>query len=161
MKKRRKSSRTGKGKKRKRQSFTPEFKLKVARLYLEEGYPRSLIAEEFNVAASSVGRWARQYRQYGEAGLQPKPRRASRTGLSKNVKGKIIDLKRSNPGYGTRRISDVLKRFFLIRTSPSTVRKTLSEEGLIKKPKSRPKKNAPKPRFLKDRVRTNCGRATS
>jgi len=152
MKKKRKSR--GKTQKRKRQSFSPEFKLKVARLYLEEGYPRTLIAEEFKVAASSVGRWARQYRQYGEAGLQPKPRRSPRTGLSKDVREKIIDLKRSNPAYGTRRISDVLKRFFLIRTSKSTVRRTLSEEGLIKKQKAKPKKNTPKPRFF-ERSRPN------
>ena len=152
MQKKRKSS--SRGKKRKRKSFPPEFKLKVARLYLEEGYPRALIAEEFKVAASSVGRWARQYRQYGEEGLQPKPRRAPRPGLSKDVREKIIDLKRSNPGYGSRRISDVLKRFFLIRTSKSTVRKTLSEEGLIKKPKTKPKRNPPKPRFF-ERSRPN------
>ena len=152
MKKKRKSR--GKSKKRKRQSFSPEFKLKVARLYLEEGYPRTLIAEEFKVAASSVGRWARQYRQYGEEGLQPKPRKAPRTGLSKDVRKKIIDLKRSNPAYGTRRISDILKRFFLIRTSKSTVRKTLSEEGLIEKQKTKPKKNIPKPRFF-ERSRPN------
>jgi transposase InsO family protein len=154
MQKKRKSRGRGKGKKRKRQSFSPEFKLKVARLYLEEGYPRSLIAEEFKVAPSSVGRWARQYRQYGEEGLQPKPRRAPRTGLNKEVREKIIDLKQSNPAYGTRRISDVLKRFFLIRTSTSTVRKTLSEEGLIKKQKAKPKKNTPKPRFF-ERSRPN------
>jgi transposase InsO family protein len=85
---------------------------------------------------------------YGEQGLQPKVRTATRAGVSEDVKEKIVDLKRSNPGYGTRRISDVLKRFFLIRTSPSTVRKTLSEEGLITKPKRKPKKNPAKPRFF-------------
>jgi transposase InsO family protein len=154
MKKRGKSSLRGKQKRRPRQTFSPEFKLKVVRLYLEEGYKRSLIAQEFNIAESSVGRWSRQYRRYGEQGLQPKSRPASRAGLSEDVKERIIELKQSNPSYGTRRISDVLKRFFLIRTSPSTVRKTLSEEGLITKQKSKPRKNPSKPRFF-ERSRPN------
>ena len=148
MKKKRKGSRIGKGKRGKTRPFPVEFKLKLVRLYLEEGYPRSLIAQEFNVASSSVGRWARQYRMYGEQGLHPKARTATRTGVSEDVQKKIVDLKRSNPTYGTRRISDVLRRFFLIRTSATTVRKTLSNEGLITKPKRKPKKNPSKPRFF-------------
>lgn len=148
MKKKRKSPRIGKRKKKSTRPFAPEFKLKVVRLFLEEGYPRSLIAQEFNIAESSVGRWARQYKEFGEQGLQPKSRTAPRTGLSENVKERIVDLKRTNPSYGIRRISDVLKRFFLIRTSPTTVHKTLSNEGLIKKPKRKPRKNPSKPRFF-------------
>jgi transposase InsO family protein len=154
MKQKRKGNGTGKTKRRRRRPFSPEFKLKVVRLYLEERYQRSLIAQEFNIAASSVGRWARQYRQYGEEGLQPKSRTASRGGLSEDVREKIIDLKRLNPAYGTRRISDILKRFFLIRTSISTVGKTLSEEGLITKKKNNPRKNPSKPRFF-ERSRPN------
>jgi transposase len=154
MKKKQKSSRARRPKRRARQTFSPEFKLKVVRLYLEEGYQRGLIAQEFNVAESSVGRWASQYRRYGEKGLQPKPRNASRTGLSAEVKEKIVDLKRTNPSFGSRRISDMLKRFFLIRTSTSTVRKALSDEGLIQKPKTKPKKNPSKPRFF-ERSRPN------
>jgi len=148
MKKKQKGRRTGKRKRRSTRAFSPEFKLRVVRLFLEEGYDRSLIAQEFNISESSVGRWAGQYRKYGEQGLQPKTRTASRAGLSEDVKEKIVDLKRSNPSYGIRRISDVLKRFFLIRTSPSTVHKTLSNEGLIKKVKRKPRKNPSKPRFF-------------
>jgi transposase InsO family protein len=154
MKKKRKSGRNVKNKRGRTRPFPPEFKLKVVRLYLEEGYRRGIIAKEFNIAESSVGRWTRQYRRYGEEGLQPKSRTASRSGLSKEVREKIIDLKRSNPAYGTRRISDVLKRFFLIRTSTSSVRKTLSDEGLITKARNKPKKNPSKPRFF-ERSRPN------
>jgi transposase len=148
MKKKRKSAGTGTRKKRSTRPFSPEFKLRVVRLFLEEGYSRSLIAQEFNIAESSVGRWARQYQKYGEQGLQPKTRKASRRGVPEEVREKIVHLKRSNPAYGTRRISDVLKRFFLIRTSPATVQRTLSREGLITKPKRKPKKNPAKPRFF-------------
>ena len=69
MKKKRKSPRIGKRKKKSTRPFAPEFKLKVVRLFLEEGYPRSLIAQEFNIAESSVGRWARQYKEFGEQGV--------------------------------------------------------------------------------------------
>ncbi len=137
--------------KRRRKSTRPfslEFKLKVVRLFLEEGYSRPLIAQEFNISESSVGRWAGLYKKYGEQGLQPKSPTATRNGVSADVREKIIDLKRSHPSYGNRRISDVLKRFFLIRTSPSTVHKTLSNEGLVAKAKPKPKKNPSKPRFF-------------
>jgi transposase InsO family protein len=140
----------GRTKRRKKSTrpFSLEFKLKVVRLFLEEGYSRPLIAQEFNISESSVGRWAGLYKKYGEKGLQPKSRAATRNGVSADVREKIIDLKRSNPSYGNRRISDVLKRFFLVRTSPSTVHKTLSKEGLVAKAKPKPKKNPSKPRFF-------------
>ena len=148
MKKKRKGRRTGKRKKRSTRPFTPEFKLKVVRLFLEEGYPRSLIAQEFNISESSVGRWAMQYRRHGEQGLQPKSRTSPRTGTSEDIKKKIVSIRKENPCHGSRRISDILKRFFLIEASPSSVHKTLSDEGLVNKAKRKPKKNPSKPRFF-------------
>jgi len=71
MKGRRKSSRTGKSKKRKRRVFSLEFKLKVDQLHLEKEYSRSLISIGFNIAESTVGMWVREYRHYSEEGLQP------------------------------------------------------------------------------------------
>jgi len=148
MRKKRKGRRTGKRKRRSTRPFTPEFKLKVVRLLVEEGYQRSVIAREFDISESSVSRWALQYRRYGEQGLQPKSRTPQRSATAQDIKKKIIDLKRSNPSHGSRRISDVLKRFFLVPTSPSTVHKTLSEEGLVTKARKKPQKNPPKPRFF-------------
>jgi transposase-like protein len=89
MKKKRKGGRIGKKKRASTRPFPPEFKLKVVRLYLEEGYKRSLIAQEFNIAESSFGRFARQYRRYGEKCLQPKSRTTPRTGLSEGVRRKL------------------------------------------------------------------------
>ncbi|BBO72981.1 hypothetical protein DSCW_03980 [Desulfosarcina widdelii] len=48
----------------------------------------------------------------------------------------------------------MLKRFFLIPTSQSTVHKTLSEKGLVNKARRKPVKNPPKPRFF-ERSRPN------
>ena len=63
-------------------------------------------------------------------------------------------MKAAHPEYGPRRITDVLKRFFLMRTSPSTVHKTLAARGLVKKRPSKPLKNPGKPRFF-ERARPN------
>ena len=148
MKKRPKGWRTGKRKRRSTRPFTPEFKLKVVRLFLEEGYRRSVIAQEFDISESSVSRWALQYRRDGEQGLQPKSRTPPRSRTSQDIKKKIVNLKRKNPSHGSRRISDVLKRFFLISASPATVHKTLSDEGLVTKARKKPRKNTTKPRFF-------------
>ena len=77
MKNRRKGSRSGKRRRGSTRPFTLEFKLRVVRLYLEEGYRRSLIAREFGISESSVGRWTGLYRKYGEQGLRPKARTAT------------------------------------------------------------------------------------
>ena len=125
-----------------------EFRLQVVRLYLEEGYAASLIQEELGVGAKTICTWAKKYRRYGEQGLKDQRIHARRSRTPQAVKKKIVGLKRSNPSYGSRRISDTLKRLFLIRTSPATVHKTLSEKGLIVPSKRKPKKNPAKPRFF-------------
>jgi len=128
--------------------FPKEFKLRVVQLYLEEGYQASLISKEFKVSEHSIYRWSRLYRQHGEKGLDPGIRKPVKRKQSKNIKKKIVSIRKENPTHGSRRISDILKRFFLIDTSPSSVHKTLSEEGLVTKTKKKPKKNPSKPRFF-------------
>ena len=128
--------------------FPFEFRLRMVRLYLEEGYSAELLAKEFGISSFSVYRWSKKYGDLGEEGLRDQPRSSVRPRMAENVKDRIVDLKRSNPGYGTRRISDILKRFFLIRTSPSSVHRTLSREGLISKKRKKPEKNPSKPRFF-------------
>jgi transposase InsO family protein len=131
------------------------FRLKVVRLYLEDGYPVSLVAEQFGVSNYSVYRWAELYHKYGEQGLKNQPRQPSlRSKRPKAVTQSIVDLKKENPSYGIRRISDILKRFFLIKASPSTVQRTLRDEGLTTPVKKKRKKNPAKPRFF-ERAKPN------
>lgn len=59
MKKKRKASGRGKRKHRTAPAYPPEFRLKVVRLYLEEGYKTSLLAQEFGVSEYSIYRWAK------------------------------------------------------------------------------------------------------
>jgi transposase InsO family protein len=143
-----------KKRKRKRSTNQPgpysfEFRLKVVRMYLEEAYPIPLICEETGVGRSTISNWVRKYRQEGEDGLRAKPRSPlAKSPAQKAVAEKIIGLKQQNPTYGPRRIADILKRFFLIRTSPTTVHKTLDEQGLVEKQRPKRKRNPAKPRFF-------------
>ena len=56
-----------------------EFKRKAVRLYMEEGIPAELVAAELGISKGTVFDWVRQYREEGEAGLQPKGHHHHRT----------------------------------------------------------------------------------
>ena len=127
-----------------------ELRLRVVRMYLEEEYPVSMICQETGVGRSTISTWVKKYRLHGEEGLtptQPFPPRQS-TRINKTVAKKIVDLKKENPAYGSRRIADILQRFFFIKTSPTTVHKTLVKKELVEKKRIKPTRNPPKPRFF-------------
>ncbi len=128
--------------------FSHEFRVKIARLREEDGYPAKLIAAQFNISEYSVYRWGKQYRLYGQQGLVNKPRGKSGSRVPAAVRQNIIDLKTENPSRGARRISDILKRFFMIGASASTVQRTLKDQGLTKPIRKKRKKNPAKPRFF-------------
>jgi len=128
--------------------FPFEFRLKVARLREQEGYPALMIAEQFGISEYSVYRWAKRYRLYGQQGLMNQPCKSSMTKLPEAVTQSIIDLKKQDPTRGSRRISDILKRFFMVGASPSTVQRTLRDRGLTQPVKKKRKKNPAKPRFF-------------
>lgn len=46
--------------KRKRRSFTPEFKAEAVRLVVEEGMSVGQVARDLDLTASSVGNWVKQ-----------------------------------------------------------------------------------------------------
>lgn len=153
--KKKKKKRTSGGKRGTRiWAYPVEFRLKIVKLYLEEEYKVSLLAEQFGISRSAIRRWVRLYRMGGVEGLEVKPRAGGNTRVSHEVLDRMVAVKQAHPEYGPRRITDVLKRFFLIPTSPSTVHKTLSEKGLVKKAKRKPVKNPSKPRFF-ERSRPN------
>lgn len=128
------------------------FRLKAVRLRLEEGYSLNLIAQELGCTANSISRWVDCYERFGEAGLRerelPERSRKKRPRRSRAVVTKIHELKREDPSRGVRRISDLLRRMFLLKASPSTVHAELTEAGLIDRPKRKPQRNPGKPRFF-------------
>jgi transposase InsO family protein/transposase-like protein len=125
-----------------------EFRLEAVKKYVEEGYPASLITDEMAISGETLHTWTKRYRQYGEAGLRDLRNPPKRSLLSQRVKEKIVELKKSNPGFGSRRISDVLKRFFLMPASSATVHTTLSKAHLTNPQKKKAKRNPGKPRFF-------------
>jgi transposase len=120
----------------------------MVRLYLEEGYSTTVLREQFGVSSHSVHRWVKVYRQQGSEGLIAKLRTGAKPRLNESVKHQIIGMKKKHPLYGPRRIADVLKRFFLVSASTTSVHKALSDEGLTKKAKPKPVKNPGKPLFF-------------
>ena len=159
---RKKPSSSKRNKARTAPAYPFEFRLKVVKLHLEDGYSAKLVAEQFGISDFSVSRWAKLYREHGEQDLLSRQRKPSGSKVPAAVTRSIVDLKKENPGYSIRRISDVHKRFFLIKASPSTVRRTLRDNNLNTSVKKKPKKNPAKPRFF-ERAQdpTRCDRAIS
>jgi transposase len=133
---------------RKGGNYPPAFRLEVVKLHLDEGYSIVMLAEEFGCAKSTIGKWLKAYNAYGEAGLlQPATRRKPKVKTSdRGLKSKIIELKKADPQRGIRRISDILRRFFLVKASPESVRATLHEAKLIEPPPKKRRRNISKPR---------------
>ena len=150
-----KKKRSSRGKRSTRTwAYPVEFRLRIVKFSLEEGYSTALLSEQFGISKSAIRRWIRMYRQGGVEGLEIKRRTGTPPRVPPEVSQRMVAMKKAHPEYGPRRIADVLKRFFLIPTSPSSVHKTLSKQGLVNKAKRKPKKNPPKPRFF-ERSRPN------
>lgn len=127
--------------------YGADFKLQIVKKYLEESVPVSVIGQECGLSKGTVGRWVREYRRDGEAGLT-----TIRTGkgrpLPSPVKQKIVEIKESNPLFGIKRISQLLKRVFFLSASPETVRKTLHDSSLMTAPSKKRQRNITRPRFF-------------
>ena len=130
--------------------YTPEEKLRAVRLVLEEGFSRDLVCREAGMCYDSLHKWVRQYRAEGQAGLLG-PRAAPTAGKDKlpaAVTEQIVRLKKDNPGFGAKRISQFLRRMFLLPASAETVRQRLHREGLVPPTKPPRPKNVTRPRFF-------------
>jgi len=127
--------------------YGPDFKLQVVKKFVEESVPASVIQQECGVSGETIGRWVRDYRREGEAGLSTKPRGQGRR-LPAPVRQKIVELKKAEPLFGIKRISQVLKRTFFLSASPETVRKTLHDSSLVSSPPKKRQRNITRPRFF-------------
>jgi transposase InsO family protein len=127
-----------------------EVRHKAVQLCLEESFPTQQVAREMGVGLSTLSKWVRVYREQGEAGLQSQSgRRGSRRPkMAAAVKTKVVELKRHHPDLGIQKISQFLRRVLFLPVSRETVRRTLHEQQLLKKPRSKPRRNPPKPRFF-------------
>jgi transposase InsO family protein len=129
-----------------RRQFSQAFKLRTVKLHVEGSIPLSTVSEESGVGVTVLSRWCRAYNQHGEAGLS-RSVRAGRKQMHSSVKEQMVKMKRAEPGFGVRKISQVLKRWFSLPGSPETVRETLHDAGLMKpKRKQQEKRNVEKVR---------------
>lgn len=146
--KKRNSPPRGAGGAKKTRRYTPEEKLKAVRLYREEGFSMALISQELGVSKSSVEHWLKAYQLGGEAGLQSKKGGRRKTRLPAPITDKIIELKKENPTFGIKRISQVLRRCFFLPASPETVRQRLHDAELMTEGSPRKQRNITRPRFF-------------
>jgi transposase InsO family protein len=133
---------------KKSRRYTVAEKLKAVRLCLEEGFTMALVCRELDVSKASLVLWLRAYRKDGESGLQNPyaGKRAAR--LPAPITDKIIELKRQNPAFGIKRISQILRRCFFLPASPETVRQRLHEADLMSEPTPPKRRNMVRPRFF-------------
>lgn len=127
-----------------------EVRRKAVQLCLEESFPAERVAREMGVGRSTLSKWVRLYRVQGEAGLQSKPgrRNRQRPKVAPAVKTKVVELKRRHPDLGIQKISQFLRRVLFLPVSRETVRRTLHEQQLLKKPRPKSQRNPPQPRFF-------------
>ena len=134
-----------------RRYYPYEVRRKAVRLYLEEGIPSGLVAKELGVCHSAIFKWVERYRQEGEAGLRtaydPERRRRANGALTA-MQTQIVAVKRSNPGFGVKRIAQWLKRALFLPTSAATVSRTLHAQQMMPAAKPKTKRNPSKPRFF-------------
>jgi len=142
----------GKGSRRRHHAaYSYEFRLRAVKLHVEEGLPLGEICRETGVSDVSLCHWLKQYQENGEDALKAKPRHGAghRSGRFPDaVKAEMVALKRENPSFGVKRISQFLRRMLHLPGSPETVRRTLHEQGLIEPVRPKREKSPPKPRFF-------------
>jgi len=96
------------------------------------------VAAAFGVSAPAVQKWTAEFRKHGPSALESKRGKmrgaAATAAKTSPVREKVVELKRENEMWGTRRIRDVLARFEAIGVSEQQVRRILHEEGLIEAP---------------------------
>ena len=131
-------------------SHPNEVRRKAVQLCLEEGFPVPQVAREMGVGRSTLTKWIKLYRDQGEAGLQSKPirRNGPQAKVAPAVKAQVVELKRQHPELGVKRISQFLRRVLFLPVSRETVRRTLHEQQLLKKPRRKPQQNPARPRFF-------------
>jgi transposase InsO family protein/transposase-like protein len=129
--------------------YKPDFRLKVVKKYLEEGVPSSVLCTECGISDGTLYNWSKAYRREGVAGLESRRGGSRKQVTPAPVREKIVAIKKANPVFGIKRISQLLKRTFFLSASPETVRKTLHSTKLMNSPpQKRRQRNMVRPRFF-------------
>jgi transposase InsO family protein len=124
------------------------LRLKVVQEVLERGAPAQDVSRIFGVAVSTIKTWCRLFEEGGPEALVPKPIVPPvRERKADSTRDAVAALKKEHPEFGTRRISDVLRRFEALGVSEGVVRRILHEEGLLETEPQAEAREHPERRF--------------
>jgi transposase InsO family protein len=89
-----------------------EQKYQAVMAVVSDGRSVSEVAERWGVSRQSVHAWLRRYEDFGLAGLEARSRRPGSCPhqMSGEVEARILELRRTHPGWGPRRILYELQR---------------------------------------------------
>jgi transposase InsO family protein len=127
-----------------------EFRVRLVREVLEGKASPTEICRIFGINKATLYHWIKRYELGGIEGLAPrvvgpKPKPTAAATAKRKA---VTELRREHPEYGTRRISDVLRRFQALGVSETVVRRILREEGLLlDRAGQRPAREHPPRRF--------------
>lgn len=115
-------------------------KLKIVKLFVEEGYSSKDLAVQFGVGRSSIQKWIKLYREHGIAAFTSpisvrdasKDRSVRLSGASTEdfVSTQIVIHKQAHPEHGIMRIAQIFRRFLGLDVSTHQVRRVLQEHEL-------------------------------
>jgi transposase InsO family protein len=134
----------------KRNTMWPLDVMKAAvAMIVDQGINAREVSRELNIPYTTVNEWARKYRAGGVQALAPRRVAAkpdtTRTRKPDARRQAVLAVKQAQPQAGSRRIRDVLKRFFGLGASETTVRRVLHEEGLAPKREAARRKPGARP----------------
>src|SRR5690349_3453430 len=130
-----------------RRRWPPDVMKAAMSMIVDQRINTTEVSKRLGVPCTTLSEWARKYRQGGPGALwaRPAPVAKPRSRKADPRREAVVAVKREQPQAGSRRIRDVVRRFFGIGTSETTVRRVLKEEGLAEvrvpagpKPRPRP-----------------------
>lgn len=108
--------------------YSASDKLRVVRLYLEDGHSSKDIAQQFYISKSSLLKWVKQYKEFGVAAFTGSPP-VSHFSNSDPVKAilaeQILENKAAHPEHGALRIKQIFRRLLGLPVTIHQVRQTL------------------------------------
>ena len=128
-----------------------EFRLRLVKMFIEEGMNRRILCGETGISPSTLSKWVSRYRADGEEGLRAGhtwQRAAGPERLPAPVKEKMVEVKRDEPTWGVKKISQFMQRFLHLPGSAKTVQRKLRSENLLDSHPPRAPKTIKKPRFF-------------
>jgi len=128
--------------------FSVEQRLQAVKMVLEDKLPRDTVCRESGFSETSLNRWIGLYRKEGAAGLATRPHPRTGRGLPAAVRDQMITLRKTQPEWGVRRISNILHRMFFLPGGRESVRTTLKDAGMNNPPRKKRQRNITRPRFF-------------